>query len=111
MHEVEVNLTLVDKTESSASPSPTDNRNPENATDSPEEMEHSAEYPRCLSTIQEVVQSGTQTFCLTVQPTNAFQSSTQNGQDESYEDNDGTRLIDDDSAMSPESVDKPLDPY
>lgn len=52
VHEPEVNLTLVDKTESSASPSPAaDNRNPENAKDSPEEMEQSAEYPRCLSTI------------------------------------------------------------
>lgn len=65
-------------------------------------MEQSAEHPRCLSTIQEVVQSGTGTFCLTVQPTTLHQSTTRHG--ESYNHDFGTKLIEDNSNLSPESA-------
>ena len=92
-HEVpEVNLTLVDKSSEEdvrnleteqASPEP-EVHDQNSKTESPElmVMEQSADYPPGLSTIQEVVPSGTQTFCLTVQPTAVC---SRHEQDESYD--------------------------
>ena len=92
-HEVpEVNLTLVHKSSEEdvrnleteqASPEP-EVHDQNSKTESPElmVMEQSADYPPGLSTIQEVVPSGTQTFCLTVQPTAVC---SRHEQDESYD--------------------------
>ena len=88
----EVNLTLVDKSSEEdvrnleteqASPEP-EVHDQNSKTESPElmGMEQSADYPPGLSTIQEVVPSGTQTFCLTVQPTAVC---SRHEQDESYD--------------------------
>ena len=116
-HMPEVHLTLVDKSseeevrnpepdQQSSSPSLKHYDDQNSKSDSPDLMvlEQSAEYAPGLSTIQEVVPSGTCTFTITVQPTGTLCSSR-------VEDENATRLIDDNSNLSPESVTKQLNPY
>ena len=64
-----------------------------------------------------MVPSATQTFCLTVQPTTVTSQNNPEGQyyyEDSYDHYNATRLIEDNSNnedLTPDSVNKPLDPY